>query len=342
MARSFYSLAKAFEFAELDNCNRFKIWLELGGQRVESVMFNGSNLFHEDALLDYRAELSVQLYGDPAFGTSGIEAWSAFEPGSLGFEKTETEDGRPTYRLDLVASCGKSLDDLPKHLDKLGDWISSALVNLGVAEGAGAIWFAVEVTDAPSFDKETKWEEFAYEDVDNWQLEIRHRIEAGELLEALGDYLQAVYDAIAGPEGNDDQEDFSESLMQSIGNANEYCSCETDCSPSTEDFFFEEDFGEGFEELIGYQRMSPCDINELPLKWRQAALESNPFVDTTSRSSDYSPASSGEYNVYWTAEPDKAKKYLENVIRKDAKVFRAWAEQIRKSVAGGNVSEWLP
>ena len=338
MAEEFTSLQGAFDYAERDNCNCFRIRPTLNGQALESVLISGSNLFHEDGLRDYRAEITAELTDDASFGEAGLDRWKELGLETFGFEKNESEDCC-LYSLDLVAASRNDRDGLPNYLQRLGEWLGTGLRKIDLVGEGTELKYEVEVTDEPSFGEKVEWQPFAFIDTENCQHSVEHKIDASDLFHALHDFLQSVFEAVESREGADEQDDLYDHFVSAVYDAYDFCSEEKESYDS--DPFFSEDYSESTFELIDNAPDEFCDASELPREWLENALGSNPFLDSADRSADYGPGCGTDSTTFWTADLDQAKKHLENLIHAEAGAYRTWASQIRKSVADGETEKWL-
>jgi hypothetical protein len=338
MAEKFRTLEGAYDYAERDNCNCLRIRPTLNGKALESVLISGSNLFHEDGLRDYRAEMTVELTEDSSFGEVRLDRWKELGFDSFGFEKIESGHDR-LYRLDLVAANRNDRDGFPNYLQRLGEWLSTGFRKIGLASEDTKLRYEVEVTDKPSFGDRVDWQLFALIDVENCQQELEYEIDASDLFHALYDFLQSVYEAVESLEGADEQDDLVDKFQAAVFDAHNFCNGEKKgyCS----DPFLGDEYVESAFELIDNPPDDFCDASDLPREWLEDAFNSNPFLDSTDRSTDYGPGCGENSTTWWTADLDNAKKHLEDLIHAEAGTYRTWASQIRKSVADGETEKWL-
>lgn len=338
MAEKFRTLEGAYDYAERDNCNCLRIRPTLDGNALESVLISGSNLFHEDGLRDYRAEMTVELTEDPSFGEVGLDRWKELGFDTFGFEKIESGDSR-LYRLDLVAANRNDRDGLPNYLQRLGKWLSTGFRKIGLASEDTKLRYEVEVTDKPSFGDRVDWQAFAMIDVENCQQELEHKIDASALFHALYDFLQSVYEAVESSEGSDEQDDLNDCFVWAVYGAHVFCCGEKESYKS--DPFFGVRFRDEPFELIDNPPDDFCDASYLPREWLENALGSNPFLDSTDVDTDYGPGCGSNSTTWWTADLDEAKKHFINLINEDAEKFRGWARKIRESIASDETEKWL-
>jgi hypothetical protein len=336
MTDNYKSLVAAYRAAEKANRSIFRINPLVGDEAFESVTLEGSSMFLEDGVLDYRASLLLRVVVASEGEVSTSLRHPQGELENLVFKET-SEASNLTFTHDIAEVCRESRCEVDSHLKLVDQWIRSYLVNLGKLELGEKPRYLVAVSDKPSFDEGEKWGEFAYVWEENNEVSSEHKFNEEVLETAFGDFLEAVNEAVSEADSNrhdSTETEAADDLANYALRAFEYFGAESgDCSRI--DYLFSD--GEFFDVVASFE-----DGGDLPLfKWYLLALEENACLSANESWSDDSIASSGESVTYWTKQPEKAKEFMDGLFEEDAETFRTMAELVRKSVAGGKSPKWL-